>query len=457
MRAIKIQMSLSLLLAVATICAPAHEYVTPGQSLQLTLEDLDDPSGNVVEAIPGGYEIDGRLIIARTDRLAIAPGTYVRVRQPSATASLSSALIVNGSVDAVGTAAQPIVFEASPSHVLSMPWMGVYHRPGSGPSHYRHCVFIGGGAGILFSQSSPDIRNCTFEGQSKAGIVGFGGAAPTIVNNFIRSSSQGIGILLTSCAAGGIIEDNLLQGGQVGIRLESPQGCTLRRNCIEGMAQVGVSIAGIGQVALTDQTISSCANGILASGTCSLALSQSSISDCTFTALLQMNGCSSRLRENWISDNSAGNLAWGEDSAAGIQLLDSASAELGTATSSGHNFIFGNHGRNLWNFTRKMIEAIGNHWDSADPSEVHQAIWDKADDLEDQDGSGFVSGPVHIEPVLDPAVVPTPTPTVPVSPTLTPTPTPGGVETPEPVRALKGWLLDGFGQVYVLPAPTPTY
>ncbi len=380
----------------------AGEYATPGESLSLTLADLVEPSSDVVNAIPGGYEVNGLLTISLSDQLVIEPGTLVRIRLPAAETEEWTTLTIDGSMEAIGIAASPIIFEVTPRYHTYLPWTGLYHRPGSGPSHYRHCIFQGGGIGILCRQSAPDIRDCTFSGHYLCAIAGFSGAAPTIVDNLIENARQGIGISISGCPADAVIENNMLRRLEYGIFLPAPEGCTLRGNQVEVVRKSGVSILGGGEVSLVDHTISGCADGILTGGTGSLSLSQSRITGCTFTALLQMDGFFSRLSESWIFGNGLGDPVWGDGTTGGIQLFDHASGDLGLATAPGHNFIFGNQGGNLLNFTEDTILAIGNRWDSPREEIVAGSIWDAADDSEDADGSGFLSGTVLFEPVWTP-------------------------------------------------------
>jgi len=167
------------------------------------------------------------------------------------------------------------------------------------------------------------------------------------------------------------------------------------------MRSEGIYVSGGNGIIIEDTQISGCSDGIITGGTASMVIARTHISDCTFSGILLQDGFQASVRDTWIVANGIGNpVVWPEVPLGGVQLLDWASADLGSATDPGHNLIAGNGNGSIVNLTKHTIPAIYNRWDSPRPEIIVSTIWDESAAIANE--SNFIPGPVLFSPVWIP-------------------------------------------------------
>jgi hypothetical protein len=97
------------LVAALTFAATTHAaYTTPGSGVDWTLDDLVAASAGAVTGGGSSYAVNDAVIIAVGDRVTIAAGTTLQFFGGN-----TVGIEVNGSLAAVGTESQPIIFTAT--------------------------------------------------------------------------------------------------------------------------------------------------------------------------------------------------------------------------------------------------------------------------------------------------------------------------------------------------------
>jgi YD repeat-containing protein len=219
------------------------------------------PSGASATVLPSTITENTTLTLAGspyTGSSNIQAGVTVKV-EPGVEFRVSS-LTVNGTLDAEGSAEEPITFTGA-KETETGEWKSITFEPGSGASVLDHVAVIDGGGweGSLTSgpieiiKSSPTIRNSTFYRNRGSSIYISQGGAPEIANNHIGACSTGVatGIRYTagSGATGEVnIHGNTIEGCQKGIRvttgLSSVKGKTLGANTITGSEEAAFVFEG---------------------------------------------------------------------------------------------------------------------------------------------------------------------------------------------------------------------
>ncbi len=169
----------------------------------------------------------------------------------------ASQLIVKGTLDAQGTAEDPIVFNGANNTAA------ITFEPGSGASTLNHVEVIDSGyttgccgktrPSIWIKKSSPTIVNSTVLNSREDGIRIAEGGAPEIADNeIISSKGEAIEYRATEPSYSGEvnIHDNLIEGGSAGIDVyvggSAISGKSLGGNTVSGTEGLGLSYRGQG-------------------------------------------------------------------------------------------------------------------------------------------------------------------------------------------------------------------
>jgi parallel beta-helix repeat protein len=128
--------------------------------------------------------------------LTIDPGVVVRFTYGRGHASL----IVRGTLTAVGTVAEPIVFSQDPAG-YAQEWGGIQCLGGSSVNlsyvHVNNAGHVNSGwqtgfvgAALYVDSCSPTIQNCSLDSSRNDGIIIYRGAAPVITNCIVTNSAD---------------------------------------------------------------------------------------------------------------------------------------------------------------------------------------------------------------------------------------------------------------------------
>ena len=401
-----------LAVIVSLLQSVSAQYITPGNQLSLTLDQLVTLSGGVVTFVDGTYQVNGAITISATDTLRINSAAVVRIAsgiRPEFLGTLISdpveGKVVFTAIDTTtaSTNFKGLRFEDSQANRFknTIVTYGGGLQLISSEAIFEDCVFRKNGSSnvsavITYSNCSPIISNCVFSENARSAI-GSGAnvsGSPKILNNIIYHNTTdnsnrpqinlGPGGVDTVYIIGNYVEGFYTNAGGIGISNLLATGSTkavIRDNYIinnrYGFAQIGANISTIiDNNSLIDNNIQNQPNlggsglNFQASGTGNVAI----------------------VRNNLITGN-----LWG----ATIQNV--AQPDFGTDDDHGGNIFYenGNGGVSyaVYNNTVNDIMAIGNYWGTNDPIEAEAMIFHQPD----QAGLGWVNYmPIlTIEPVIE--------------------------------------------------------
>lgn len=368
------------------------QYVTPGNNLSLSLDQLVSLSGGVVSFSNNTYFVNSALTIAATDTLRINQPAVVRVA--SGIRIEVSGTIISDPVSGM------VYFTAIDTTTASTNFRGFRFDNSQGNVFRNTDVSYGGGlqliassalfeyssfrkngssnvsAVITYSASSPIIRYCLFYENARSAI-GSGAnvtGSPHIIGNIlIRNTTDNSNrpqINIGPGAADSIyIISNYIEGfytmaGGIGISNLLSTGSTkavVRDNYVVnnryGYAQIGNNISSV----ITDNYFGgNNIQGLPASGGSGINFQASG------------SGNTAIVRRNIITGN-----LWG------VTIQSSANPNFGTANDPGGNIFYENGNTGdifaLYNNTALPVTAIGNYWGTNDPLEAEAYIFHQPD------------------------------------------------------------------------------
>ncbi len=368
------------------------QYITPGNSLSLSLDDLVSSSDGVVTGADGIYQVNGALTISATDTVRINQEALIRVAS-GIRLEFEGTLIsdpIEGKVhftaiDTTNSAANFKGFRFSDSPANLMRNTIVSYGGGlqliSSEAIFEYCTFRHNGSSnvsavITYSSCSPVIRYCYFIENARSAIgsgANVSGSPHIMYNILIQNTTDnsnrpqinlGPGASDSLYIVGNYIEGHYDMAGGIGLSNLLATGSTkavVRNNYIVGnrygYAQIGNNIAAfIADNHLIDNNIQNQPNlggsglNFQASGTGNTAI----------------------VRRNLITGN-----LWG------VTLQGTANADFGTESDQGGNVFYdnGNSGNiyALYNNTPIDVTAIGNYWGTNDPDEAEDFIFHQPD------------------------------------------------------------------------------
>jgi hypothetical protein len=147
----------------------------------------------------------GSLTISSAAILHIEPGVIVR---------LTGTLYVNGTLDASGTEASPVVL-TSKSDSAPRQWFGVRFEAESGASTMRHVELRYARTGIQINSCSPSITDSWIHSNSELGISASAGS-PQIVGDMISNNGNaGVSLTFPEGHPGSVdFDENLVEGNK---------------------------------------------------------------------------------------------------------------------------------------------------------------------------------------------------------------------------------------------------
>jgi uncharacterized repeat protein (TIGR01451 family) len=221
-------------------------------------------SGDVTWALNPGltYLVGGDLTVTRRGRLTLGPGLVVKLE------TAASDLFVDGTLDAAGSAAEPIVFtsfkddaaggdtngDAAAASPAPGDWGQIRFAPGSRASRLDHCVVAYGAstASAATSQVRIDsegvaVTDSTFRSSRQAGLHATGAMSLIRGSRFESNLTHGLQIDLAS-NRGLLVEGNTFLGNTLHalfVNLTNARGgLTLHGNAASGNQTNGAAVQG---------------------------------------------------------------------------------------------------------------------------------------------------------------------------------------------------------------------
>jgi parallel beta-helix repeat protein len=228
-----------LFLAPAALHA---QYTTPDTGVNWTMTDLVANSGGVVLGATPNFTLTDSLIISATDTVTMAPGDVLTV-----TAGANYEIIVDGGLNATGTAASRIVFTSSA--ITASDWLGILVQDG-GCVNLSYCDIMYGNDVLHFKEVSNDspsstVTNCNITDNSDQGIYcNYFNAALTVSNCDI-SGNGGSGFCSECAGTSAVItlsNNTFDSNGTSGVYVDYGCGITVSGNTITNNNSYGVDV-----------------------------------------------------------------------------------------------------------------------------------------------------------------------------------------------------------------------
>lgn len=358
------------------------------------------------------YTLIGNALISYGATLTIQPGVTVNLG--------SYYMMVNGTLQAVGTSHSPIAFNANLSNYGSSSGGQLTFTKfckGWDNSTSIGCEMVNTvtNCPLILSNAVKINENKILQGinvQSDMNSLQTG--TPIISNNLIKG-----GITVGSTLGSAIITDNNITDGGISFGSTNPPNITISRNIISGCS-TGINAQCWGGSSNIIQQID---NNLIFNNNQGIVLSD------------WESGLGPNIEHNTIANNTVGiciAYPWGNNSPRLNMIIQ-------------YNNLFGNSKYAFQNQQPTTVNAINNWWGTTDTQTISQAIYDYYDDFNVGQVTYYpfltspdTGGPIYTQPA---PVSPTPSPTP--SPTYSPTPSP----TPKPISN---------STITPMPTPMPT-
>jgi len=190
----------------------------------------------------GPFILEGDILIARRATLIIMPGTRViissgarKIIMAEPLDRIDSTLVsirVQGSLNAVGTRNNPIVFEPERSEYASYQWRGIiFDHADLTHTELAFTEISGAVTGITIRNTNVTVRNNAIE-NCNIGIHAMQGGAPRIINNLISSCfTAGIKVERSNPE---ILNNIIAFNNNLGLWCDNSSKITFKYNCVFG-------------------------------------------------------------------------------------------------------------------------------------------------------------------------------------------------------------------------------
>jgi hypothetical protein len=412
------------LLVVLLSAQLAAQYTTPNTGVNWNLDDLVTNSGGVVSGSFPNYTINQKVIVSVNDQVNVLPGSVVTFT------AAASGFEVNGIFQAIGTAADSIVFTSSvpdstgyyegfrfnentSANVSMISYAKIFYAdygfrcisvsPVLTNSHLFKC-----GRGVQLSGSNATIQNNVIERSYEYAITMTLGSSPLIENNhLIKNNTRGVSAL-----------------NQISIGLQGNNSPIIRNNIIEGGESVptgGISLWVSGASAFSNaiiegneifnnsfgMTLLSSSNGVINAVVRDNIIYNNNINPNAQVSGSGINVNGSPFNQPVITRNTIYGNWWGITIQNGTTVQPGPQPNIGNienadTTDDGQNIIFNNiQGTtvyDLYNNCTNDIYAQNNDWGVYDSLSIENHIFHKADNP----AHGLViftpfSGPIPVE------------------------------------------------------------
>ncbi len=376
--------TLFLILIVCAATAGARDYVTPGRGEIFDLYALAALSGGTVQYYGAYFQLNGNLTISAGDTLYFAGGQLLFVADDPT--STGYAIKIAGRLLAYG---YPHAYCMLTSHTdRAGRWYGIQILPTSTGSDMTYCALSNAVAGISCYGASPIIDHCVISQCKYAGIYCYGAAEPFISDTRILAIHSGAGIVLSRFSRA-TLSNNTITDNQAGVVLADPAAAaSVAYNRIAYNTEIGLYAAGYDTSSIRNNQIEWNNAGIVIASHSTSTLDGNTVSSNTLLGIATAANASPILRKNMISNNST--------TIGGFVAFDASRPDLGFVEYPGGNTFRDNLEYDLVNFTTNNLLAFGNSWTI--PQDIDSVIYDDEEDIDDADGSGFISGVVQYAP-----------------------------------------------------------
>lgn len=259
---------LGLVMLLVAACPALADYATPGTGVDWTMDQLVANAGGAVTGSAGVYQVHEAFFISLNDRLAIEPGVVLTFVDTGGTVGLE----VNGSLEALGTAADPIVFTGLAATPGS--WRGLDHRD-TGPGSafvLQHCEIAFADEAVDVFGADIDLDQCEIHHSlSKALDISQGNGTVTACT-FHDNQQRTVTLTLSAsptielCHFENNNQENSSPYPYISIGLQGVNSPTIRGNTILGSGQEisgGISLWNASNALIQDNHIEGCGYGIL--------------------------------------------------------------------------------------------------------------------------------------------------------------------------------------------------
>jgi hypothetical protein len=400
------------------------QYTTPNTGVNWNLDDLVTNSGGVVTGSFPNYTINQKVIVSVNDQVNVLPGSVVTFT------AAASGFEVNGIFQAIGTAADSIVFTSSvPDSTGYYEGLRFNENTSANVSMISYAKIFYADYGFRCISVSPVLTNSYLYKCGRG--VQLSGSNATIQNNVIeRSYEYAITMTLGSSP---LIENNILKKNntkatsamnQISIGLQGNNSPVIRNNIIEGGESVptgGISLWVSGAAAFSNaiiegneifnnsfgMTLFSSSNGVINAIVRDNVIYNNNINPNAQVSGSGINVNGSPFNQPVITRNTIYGNWWGITVQNGTTVQPGPQPNIGNienadTTDDGQNIIFNNvQGTtvyDLYNNCTNDIYAQNNDWGVYDSLSIENHIFHKADNP----AHGLViftpfSGPIPVE------------------------------------------------------------
>lgn len=179
------------------------------------------------------YVIDGYISVGENQVLTIEAGTKIKFENGG---GIMVGYSNYGTIKAIGTEKDPIIFTSNASVKSKGDWEGIYFYEGANGCEFEFCTFEYGGGysgdGLVnIDDTEVSFKNCTFTESENYGIVADGGGFTAFDNNTITETKSNP-IVIDADFAHTIGTDNVIEGSGIyvdAVTMEVPGTYTWRK------------------------------------------------------------------------------------------------------------------------------------------------------------------------------------------------------------------------------------
>ncbi len=321
----------------------------------------------------GTVYVSGDVVVASNATLTIEPGTIVRIaaddNENAGNDSERIELNIEGRLVAIGTLANPIVFESWTS-TTTPNWIGFYFDDQSDGGKFTRCkisdaeyaieshvalevrytTFEDCHAGVVSYTASAFVKDCTITSSGPWGIY-VSGADATIRNSVVSNAS--IACLYVQPGSSLVARGSQFANGGTGLLINGSPVMDIDSLCAFSSNGVGIYCYGVpSSVVIKNSTINSNSGNGIRCDTSSHPLIQNNTVRYNALGIYCTNFSSPTIKGNMIKSNTYG-----------VSAATGANPDIGTYPSSGGNTIAFSYQKHAVNWNEFEIKAENTCWD----------------------------------------------------------------------------------------------
>jgi len=369
------------------------DFQTPDTGTTYTLAYLAAFSAGAIEPSPSGFVIKEKVTISGKDALQAENETLL-INIPDDTHNPT--LVVQGRLKAfnmkIRTNPDSIVHNTLGNEIQVT---GLGHN-GMAEAILTSCTLQNLMTGLSARAGGKVMMDqCLFKDCRHGGLHIYSQGQAFVTNSLFQNSSvvvnsSHIVMQNTHIQGEGLYLDTLIEDSSI-------TDCTFSSS-----KDVGIYVHGGKYGEIRDNEIHHCNHGIIVTRDASLTLENNLIRDNLEGGLVVTGQAIPRIRGNTFQRNALDPpLNKGGLILPGIYIDEKAQPDLGTRSDHGNNVFLDSGQIYLYYAGKKTIYAFGNNWGKPDDAGIEYVIYHRPDDLEDADGSEFLSGWVILNDVIN--------------------------------------------------------